>query len=193
MSSPIADALGALAEALEGVGDGWYLFGAQAALLRGSRRLTSDIDVTICPGEVRNAFLVERLQTAGFELRVPDVDGFVDQTRVIPLVHAASQMPVDVVIGGPGLERLFLDAAELVALDGVNVRVAIADHLVVMKLLAAREKDFEDAAALVRTGGVDLDAVGELVATIAKGLGEDDIRRAFEHLRSRVEGQLGRP
>lgn len=35
MSSSLHDALQAVADALEGVGDGWYLFGAQAALLRG--------------------------------------------------------------------------------------------------------------------------------------------------------------
>jgi hypothetical protein len=38
------DALAALAASLQGLD--WYLFGAQAALLYGSTRLTADIDVT---------------------------------------------------------------------------------------------------------------------------------------------------
>lgn len=186
MSSPIVDTLRGLASALEGVGEGWYLFGAQAALLRGSRRLTSDVDVTILPGNVSTADLLSRLTANRFSLRVDDVDGFVARTRVLPLVHEPTRMPVDVALGGPGLERHFLEASEVLDLEGVRVPVATADHLVVMKLLAGRSKDLDDATAIAQAGGVDLDAVAELVTRIAEGLGEGDIRHALESLRRRL-------
>lgn len=184
MSSPVADTLRDLAAALNGLGEGWYLFGAQAALLHGSRRLTADIDITFLPGEVEDGQLIERLTRSGFTLRVDDEAGFVARTRVVPVVHDATGMPVDVVIGGPGLEALFASTAEPVDFDGVQVPLPTADHIVVMKLIAARAHDLEDAAAIVRTGSVDLAAVGELVDAIAEGLGEDGIRDALAQLRN---------
>jgi hypothetical protein len=186
MSSPVADTLRALAAALQGVGQGWYLFGAQAALLRGSRRLTSDVDVTVLAGDEPTARLVERLAEQGIALRFGSDDDFVQRTRVLPLVHRDSGMPVDLVLGGPGLEELFLAAAEDLEVGGVRVPVASGEHLVVMKLLAGRDTDLDDAEAIVRALHLDLAPVAELVDAIAEGLGEDDSRAALEELRQRL-------
>jgi hypothetical protein len=193
MSSAIHDALAALTRAFRRADVGWYLFGAQAALLRGSRRLTSDIDVTVLPGDVSTSTLLDELAAQGISLRVADADDFVKRTRVLPLVHDASGMPVDVVIGGPGLEQLFLDAAEPVSLDDLVVPVASAAHLVVMKLLAGRPKDLDDAEAMVRAATMDLDEIEPLVEAIAEGLGEDDIRRALASVRRRTSGSSNPP
>lgn len=106
MPSPVAEILGALGRALDELQVGWYLFGAQAALARGSRRLTEDIDVTVLLGEVTPELLINRLQASGFSVRVPNVEDFIAVTRVLPFVHDATMMPVDVVIGGPGLVRM---------------------------------------------------------------------------------------
>ncbi len=45
----------------------------------------------------------------GHELRVQDIDAFVETTRVLPFVHRVSRIPVDVVLAGPGLEEQFFD------------------------------------------------------------------------------------
>lgn len=186
MSSSIVEVLRAISSALEGAGEGWYLFGAQAALLRGSRRLTADIDITIVPGELSETDLIERMTHNGFSVRVPDADDFVGRTRVLPVVHDATHMPVDVVVGSAGLEQLFLQHSEVIVLDGVRVPVPLAEHLVVMKLLAGRPTDLEDATSMARVG-VDLDAVEALASTIAEGLGEDDILQALKELRRRLD------
>lgn len=186
MSSTVHDVLGALRDALAGFGDGWYLFGAQAALLRGSRRLTSDIDVTVFPGASSTEGLVERLRSHAFRLRVPDVDDFVRQTRVLPVVHEPTGMPVDVVLGGPGLEELFLSAAEPVRLGTTVIPVPTAEHLIVMKLLAGRPLDLDDAEAMFRAAKPAIEPIESLVDAIAEGLGEDDVRVALSRLRQRV-------
>jgi hypothetical protein len=123
MSSPAAETLRALASALDGLGVSWYLFGAQAALARGSHRLTEDLDVTVFLGESSARELETSLQATGFSLRVPNVDEFVSTTRVIPIVHDSTRMPVDIVLGGPGLEELFLQDSERLLLGGVSVLV----------------------------------------------------------------------
>ena len=47
MRSRFAELLAALAPPLHQLGVGWYLFGAQAAMLHGAERLTADVDVTV--------------------------------------------------------------------------------------------------------------------------------------------------
>jgi hypothetical protein len=186
MSFPVAEALRDISRVLDRLGIGWYLFGAQAALLRGSRRLTADIDLTLFPGEDGVEPLLAELCEAGLALRVPDAPDFVAATRVLPLYHKATQIPVDLVLGGAGLEEHFLAGSERLDLGGFSVPVPCTEHLVVMKLLAGRAKDLDDALAMVRTSRPDLQAVEDLVDAIAVGLGEDDIRASLTELRARL-------
>jgi hypothetical protein len=159
------------------------LFGAQAALLRGLRRSTADVDVTVLAGSMSSQELVIRLSGC-FGLQVEDREGFVAQTRVLPLVHLATQMPVDLVLGGPGIEEHFLSRCERLTIEGQVVRVPLAEDLVLMKLVAGRPRDLEDAAALVRAGA-ELSEVEPMVEAVAEGLGEDDVRQALAEVKRR--------
>lgn len=184
MSSPVDDVLRDLGRSLDALALDWYLFGAQAAFMRGARRMTADVDITVLPGSLSTSELVDELAT-DFDLRIPDRDGFVAKTRVIPLVHRSTMMPVDLVLGGPGLEEHFLSRCESLTMGGRKVRVPVAEDLVLMKLLAGRPQDLDDATALVRAGA-DLSEVEPMVEAVAEGLGEDDIRRALAEVRRRV-------
>lgn len=90
---------------------GWYVFGAQAVVLWGRPRLTADIDVTVQLGATRTGRLLAAMEEAGFALRVEGTPAFVEATRVLPFLHTASQWPLDLVLGGPGLEEEFLRRA----------------------------------------------------------------------------------
>ena len=81
----------------------WYVFGAQAVIAYGVPRLSADVDVTIelVPDEPER--FAKDMDAAGFSLRVADPD-FVRRTRVMPFVHRATAMPLDVVLAGSGLE-----------------------------------------------------------------------------------------
>lgn len=184
--SSVAETLAAIGVALDGVGRGWYLFGAQAALLRGSRRVTTDVDITVLPGDTEPAEILARLRSAGFSPRFELDDEFLASTRVLPLRYDAHALDVDIVLGGPGLEELFLGACESMDVGGAPVPVPTAEHLITMKLLAGRAKDLEDAEAVARAAAPDLTQVAALVDAIAEGLGEDDIRRALEELERRL-------
>jgi len=155
--SPVADVLVALDLSCAAIGVSWYLFGAQAALLYGSARLTADVDVTVLLGDVSTEALVAALAGEGFELRISD-PAFVAATRVIPVVHRATGFPTDVVLGGPGLEELFLSRASRRSVGGTRIPVVSAEDLIVMKILAGRDKDKdkEDVRAVVRAGQATL-------------------------------------
>jgi hypothetical protein len=185
--SPFAELFPALARALDAVGAGWYLFGAQAALIHGVARFTADVDVTVRLRDDDSKALVKALSSAGFQMRVED-DGFIEQTRVLPALHTATGIPVDIVLAGPGIEELFLQRAEVHDLEGVLVPVARAEDIVVMKILAERPKDIEDVVAILAAhpDDLDLDLVRSTLVLLEEALGQSDLLPALERALERV-------
>lgn len=183
----LARILADLSRALRGLGVSWYVFGAQALALRGLPRATADLDVTVLLGSTATGELVAALRRAGFEPAFPDPT-FIERTRIVPVRHVASGFPVDVVLGGPGLEELFAAGAERLRVGRVSIPVASATHLLVMKVLAARPKDLEDATSLLGAlrGEIDEPEVDHIVRAIAEAIGEDDAVRALALVRARA-------
>lgn len=190
MPSPFVDLLGALARAFDAIGAGWYLFGAQAALLYGVARFTADVDVTVHLRDEDPKALVEALSAAGFQMRVSGED-FIERTRVLPALHTATGIPVDIVIAGPGIEELFLERAEAHDLEGVRVPVARAEDILVMKILADRPKDIEDVVAILAAHPNDLDLalVRSTLGLLEEALGQSDLHPALERAIERASGR----
>lgn len=190
MPSPIAEVLAALQRALDGAGLRWFLFGAQAAILYGVARLSADVDITVELGSRPNRELVDVLAAGGFDLAVADADGFVEATRVMPLVHRASGVPVDVVLAGPGLEEQFLARAERRRVGSATVPVASPEDLIAMKILAGRARDLEDVAAIVAAQGAVLDAARarSVLRLLERALDRADLLVEFERI---VRGRGG--
>ncbi len=181
--SPVADLLADLVRAFDVLAIPWYLFGAQAAIVYGVARLTADVDVTarVPPGD---AGWLETIDAHGFERRFTDA-GFALQAHVVPVVHRATGLPVDIVLAGPGLEEQFLERAVKLDVDGVAVPVIEVSDLVVLKVLAARPKDIEDVAALLRTQGARIDdgRVRAVLGDLEAALGQSDLLRTFDAVR----------
>jgi hypothetical protein len=183
--APPTELLRALSEALGRLNAGWYVFGAQAVLHWGRPRLTADIDVTVQMGLVTTASLLKAMQEAGFVLRVEGTPAFIEQTRVLPLLHTASQWPLDLVLGGPGLEEDFLRRAVPVEVaPGLDVPMISAEDLLVTKMLAGRSKDLDDVRGILAAQGASLDvrAVRTTLGILEKALGVSDLLPAFDRL-----------
>jgi len=162
----------------------WYLFGAQAVVLYGVPRLSADVDVTLALHPDTPERFAEDMRLAGFTLRVPDPD-FVRRTRVMPFVHAATAMPLDIVLAGSGLEDEFLARARPTDVGGTVLPVIDVEDLVIAKLLAGRPKDLDDARALWKLHGHTADA-GRIAATLrllGEALAQGDLVASFERLR----------
>ena len=189
MPSPFVELLADLAGALDSVGAGWYLFGAQAALLHGAARLTADVDITIHLRDADTKALVKALSDAGFQMRV-EGDDFIARTRVLPVVHTATGIPGDIVLAGPGLEELFLERAEIRDLDGVKVPVARAEDIVVMKILAGRPKDLEDVVAILAAHPDDFDVelAQQTLRMLEEALDQSDLLPELERAIARARG-----
>lgn len=187
MRSPVAELLGDLDRALRGLGLRWYLFGAQAAILHGSARLTADVDATVDARGIETKHLLEALSKCGFSGRSDDPVAFAAKTRVLPLAHDSSGLPCDLVLAGPGLEPVFLARSVVIRVDDLDVPVASAEDIVVMKILAGRAKDLEDAAAVIAAAGDDLD-LRETRATLGQiehALDRSDLIVVLDQLISR--------
>lgn len=175
--SPLAEIFAGVEATFRRLGLGWYLFGAQAALLYGAVRLTADVDVTVDAGDLDLAELLRELRANGLEPRVADPVGFAQRTQVVPLAHASSSIPVDVILAGPGLEPVFLARAEIHAVEGVRIPVARAEDIVTMKILAGRPKDIDDATAILAARGdrLDLSMVRDTLQMLEDALAQRDL------------------
>lgn len=163
----------------------WYVFGAEAVNLYGFPRRTADLDLTIDLEARDPVAFAALLRTAGFASRFRDEE-FIRTTRVIPVVHAASGLPVDLVLAGPGLEQLFLERARPRRIGGIQVPVIAPEHLVVTKLIAHRPKDVEDVRELLalRAANLDHSHIEELLGEIEQALGQSDLLPLYRKLRS---------
>ena len=184
---PVADLLADLARGLGELGVRWFVFGAQAAILHGSARLSADVDVTVDLGTRSSRTLVDALSREGFELRVADAQGFVEATSVIPLLHVSSRMPLDIVLAGPGLEEQFFARATERRVGDTLVPVVAAEDLVAMKILAGRPRDVEDVASILRARrDLDVEAIRGTLRLLERALDRADLVAELERVISRA-------
>jgi hypothetical protein len=164
----------------------WYVFGAQAVIAYGVPRLSADVDVTLrlLPDEPER--FARDMEAGGFALRVEDPD-FVRRTRVMPFVHLATAMPLDVVLAGSGLEDEFLERARAVDLGGTTVPLIDPEDLIIAKILAGRPKDLDDASGLWRLHGREMDAerIRRTLRLLEEALSQSDLLPAFESVQRR--------
>jgi hypothetical protein len=188
-----ADLLASLAAVLSRLQARWYVFGAQAVVIWGRPRLTADIDVTVRMDPEEPERLAQALESAGFSLRFGDAPDFVRRTRVLPFVHAASGLPLDIVLAGPGLEELFLSRAVPVALGNLVVPVISPEDLIATKILAGRPKDLEDVRSVLRErlSKLDLDIVRSTLALLEEALGQSDLRPVFDREMAAASNRAG--
>ena len=164
----------------------WYVFGAQAVVVYGVPRLSADVDVTLALMPDTPEHFARDMQTAGFSLRVNDPD-FVQRTRVMPFVHVATGMPLDVVLAGSGLDEEFLDRAVPTDVGGTRVPMIDRTDLIIAKILAGRPKDLDDARALWLLHGMAMDGgrIRRTLRLLEEALSQSDLVPSFETISSR--------
>lgn len=184
MPSPVGELLADLAAAFHQRRVDWYLFGAQAAILHGAARLTADVDVTVrLPQTTSKEELAGLVERHRFRRRVLD-PAFTERTRVIPFVHTPTALPLDVVIAGPGIEDRFFERVQERNVEGTRVRLASAEDIVVMKILAGRPKDVDDVRAIVAAYRDRLDAgyIDQTLTLLEQALAQSDLRPLFHQV-----------
>ena len=177
--SELVETFEALSAAFDQLAVRWYVFGAQAAIFHGITRATADIDVTVDAGDRPTTDVADALSAHGFVVRIADPT-FLEQTRVLPVVHATG-VPVDVVLAGPGLEELFFERVIYRRVGQAKVPIAAAEDIIVMKVLAGRPKDMDDVRGIVAARReLNVAQVRETLTVLESALDQSDLLPAFE-------------
>jgi len=183
-----SEVLAALARVFRKLRARWYVFGAAAVSVRARPRLTDDLDVTvlIAPGQRQD--LVDAVRAAGFTFE-HDFATILRTSAVLRTRHRRTKLPIDIVIGGPGLEEEFAERASLIKFGRTRVPVISTEDLLACKLLAGRPKDLEDVRALLREDIVDLARARALLKRIESELDQSDLSPMLELLLKERRGR----
>jgi hypothetical protein len=135
----------------------YALIGGLAASMRGEPRVTADVDAVIGTTVEDATELIGHLEGSAFEPLFPGVDQVVQQAFILPLRHRETGLKVDLSIGLSGFEQQLIERAESTLIAGESVRIATAEDLIVMKLLAGRPRDMQDVQGIAAVRGEQLD------------------------------------
>ena len=170
----------------------WYVFGAQAVVAYGRPRMTADVDVAVDAGGQSNVEMVGFLRDDGFGTRFALDAGFLSGARLLPMVHVATAMPVDVVIVQPGVQQEFLARSRAVDVGGVQVPMISPEDLIASKILAARRKDLEDVRGVLleRWESLDFEHLRAVVAKLDEALESRKLGQRLQRLTRQVRTLL---
>jgi len=172
LRSTLADA----AAFLTGHSIPFAVIGGIAASIRGEPRFTADVDAVIGV-EVEDALrlLAAAAASPPFEPLFPDAAEVVKTALILPLRHRKTRIRVDLALGLTGFERRLIRRAPREDLGGLLVPIATAEDLLLMKVLAGRPRDLEDAKNIVWRRARDLDwpYVLETGRQLQEALGQD--------------------
>lgn len=163
----------------------YAMIGGLAASLQGQSRLTADVDIVIGTNVEDASSLINELDSSPFTPLFEGVDEIVRSAFILPLRHRATGVKVDMSVGLSGFEQQLISRAENKQVAGALVRVASPEDLIVMKFLAARPRDVQDAHGIANVRWKDID--WEYCLRTAKDLGDavgQDIVTQVKDLRS---------
>lgn len=176
--NPLAE----LAAALDRSGVTYMVIGGQAVLVYGEPRMTRDLDITLGVGPSRLKEILALVAELGWRPLVADPAGFVRRTWVLPCEQPGGGLRLDLMFSSSPYEQTALARARVLDLDGQPVRFAAPEDLILHKLFAARPRDLEDVAGILRKPtALDLDYLRVWLTEFDRG-GERAMTAAFERL-----------
>lgn len=165
----------------------YMIIGGQAVLAHGEPRLTKDIDVTLGIGvdEWRRMEVV--IREIGWQYLIRDVENFVKETMVLPVMDKESGIRIDFIFSFSPYERQAISRALDIELGGVAVKFAALEDVVILKIIAGRPRDIEDAKSiLVKNPGYDRVYIREWLGEFDSSL-EEDFTETFSNLEEQME------
>lgn len=134
----------------------YAVIGGIAAIVHGSLRATSDIDITV-PAEVDALERVLEVFADDYVSIRPDPLKFFQRCLFVPLQHKATAMKVDIAAALSGFERPAIGRSQRGLYGKAEVNVCTVEDLIILKLVAARSKDLSDIEILIPANRKQLD------------------------------------
>jgi hypothetical protein len=145
----LADALTALMRWLVGEGIDGAVIGGVAASILGRPRLTRDVDAVILAEDHGWDRLLDSAARYGMVPRIDDPLELAQRARVLLFRHEGSGVDLDISLGGLPFEREVVARSSIARLGSVEIRLATAEDVVIMKALARRPRDLADIESIL--------------------------------------------
>lgn len=179
-------ALEALNSAVSALDTRAAVIGGIAVALQARPRYTEDLDAVLLQRDIGVTEAFSALLEAGFVSRLKDPLSFARQNRVFCLSHTETEFQVDVSLGALSFEVEMIENADEVDIEGVRVRLARIQDLLVLKFLAGRPQDFIDVDWLLEADpNLDRDYVRKHVKQLARDLGAPEKFERADQILSR--------
>lgn len=138
-----------LSGGLAAAGIPYMVIGGQAVLLHGQPRATLDIDITLGVDVEAFGQVLDASGKIGLDPIPEAPEAFARRTMVLPAKDRDSGIRVDFIFSFLPYERQAIERAVTVAIDGVSVRFASVEDLVIHKMFAGRPRDIEDVRGIL--------------------------------------------
>jgi hypothetical protein len=142
---------------IKGLNEVFRVFGGQGVIIGGVAvglltvpRATKDLDGLLVLDIDASGEFLRVASACGFEPLFSEVEEFVKQSRIAPLMYRPTGVRVDVAFGSmPFEEEILLRANEYVDAD-LTVRLPTPEDLIIMKAIAHRQQDLADILQVAR-------------------------------------------
>lgn len=168
------------------------IIGGIAVIARGVGRMTTDIDAVVQGDAIDAETLVATLAKHQIVPRIERAIEFAQENLVLLLRHESSRVDLDVSFAWTNFEIEAIAACEKIPFGRVVAPMARTEDLIILKAMAARSKDVEDASALLLLHQeIDLARVRRHLHDLATLADEPDIERGLESIIARVRSMRG--
>ncbi len=137
----------------------YALIGGFAVAYHGLPRPTRDIDFILLISRIQLPSLLDRFRELGFTFSTEEVIRELGESHLSTIRYGAVRVDIlDAVI--PIFRRTVEQATEA-EVQGRRVKIARAEELIALKIIASREEDLRDVRGVLtaRAGAIDLEAV----------------------------------
>lgn len=188
MDKPLQTTLGDAVRLLQQHQIPYALIGGLAASLQGEPRVTADIDIVIATGVEDALGLLSATRVSSFEPLFPGVEEVVRQAFILPLRHRSTGVKVDLSIGMSGFEQQLITRAQATEVASQSLQLATAEDMLVMKVLAGRPRDQQDAIgiAMVQNKSLDWNYCLKTATELGEAIDQDLVKQ-IEKLRELIQ------
>ncbi|MFH1147549.1 MAG: nucleotidyl transferase AbiEii/AbiGii toxin family protein [Pseudomonadota bacterium] len=127
----------------------YVIIGGQALLLYGEPRLTRDIDMVLGIDIDELDRVVTVVKELGLRHLPEDLDGFVNETMVLPAVDETTGIRVDFIFSLTPYELGAIKRANKVRILGQEISFAAPEDVIIHKIFAGRPRDMEDIRSIL--------------------------------------------
>jgi len=160
------------------------IIGGVAASLRGKPRLTKDIDAVVLDADPDA--LLRSSAPFGFVPRIDDAIEFAHNTRVVLLRYAPGNIDVDISLGALPFEEEVVERSTNIDVGGLQIQVATAEDLIIMKAVAGRGRDFADIENILDANrDLDVERIRRWVRQFSSILEMPEVQEDLERLLKR--------